>query len=177
MWLTCSTPGVLAYDAPVSTPFATFQRHPHLHARALCSTIHSQEHPLYAQKSRGGHPSCDPAPRTFPLFGSNGVCGSAGTGQWLPTPPTQRHRVQCSTYHPQLSTLVQCCGRSLRTRLSSARKRQRVTPYASIHSWLWARRCRLLFLFLSRPLRSCLRLPTWSTSPLTLVLLHYWRLR
>ena len=31
---------------------------------------------IHAQESRGGHPSCDPAPRTSPLGGS-------ATGQWL----------------------------------------------------------------------------------------------
>ena len=41
----------------------------------------------------------------------------------LPSLSTQRHRVQRSTYHLLLSTLVQCCGRYLRTSMSSAGQR------------------------------------------------------
>ena len=91
-------------------PLSTLNRHPHVHARASCCTYHQQVHPQYAQRSRGGHPSCDPAPRTSPLFGGNEVCGSAGTGQWLlcltvhlhATPPRVVPQVPTST-----ATLVQ----------------------------------------------------------------------
>ena len=52
---------------------ATVHRHPHLHARALCSLLPLTGTPTYAQKSRGGHPSCDLAPLTT-SFGT--------VGQW-----------------------------------------------------------------------------------------------
>ena len=63
--------------------------HPHhMHEHARC--IHSQSYPS-AQKSRGGHPSCDPAP----------LATSFGTlGQWKCRPlSTLRHRATCGTFH------------------------------------------------------------------------------
>ena len=49
--------------APGCHSNATVHRHPHLHARALCSLLPLTGTPTYALKSWGGHPQCDLAPQ------------------------------------------------------------------------------------------------------------------
>ena len=61
---------------------------------------------FHAQESRGGHPSCDPAPRTSPLF---------GTGQWLRGATLHFHAAPPRVVLHVPSTTSPRCRGSLRT--------------------------------------------------------------